>query len=80
MLVGLILRWMNEAIVRDPGNAGYYVTRAKLYLERHVNGDGSFALRDCDHAIWVNPECREAHFLRCKALRACSMPSVIPSS
>lgn len=77
--LGLFSRSMNEAIFNDPGNVSHYITRAKLYLERHVNGDGSFALRDCDHAIWLNPECREAHFLRCKALRTCSMPSVISS-
>eukprot|EP00210_Caulerpa_lentillifera_P004731 g4515.t1 len=66
---------VTEAIFRDPGNVGFYVTRAGLYLERRVHGDGSFALRDCDQALWLDPECREAHFLRCKALQACSMPS-----
>lgn len=69
-------RSLNEEIKKHPDGVGAYLARAKLYLERKVHGDGSFALRDCDQAILLDPESRDAHFLRCKALKACSMSSV----
>eukprot|EP00210_Caulerpa_lentillifera_P002560 g2455.t1 len=66
---------LNESIKKEPDNVGYYLARAELYLQRRVHGDGSFALRDCDQAILLDPECQQALFLRCKALKACSMSS-----
>lgn len=69
-------RSLNEEIKKHPDGVGAYLARAKLYLERTVHGDGSFALRDCDQAILLDPESRDAHFLRCRALKACSMSPV----